>query len=245
MKQIISILLLFGIANIVLAKQALPQLNHVTHIEISSSTLDTIAITNTSKINQITDFLNKYHSSWAPTQEYKSETSLTLSFFSNQQRITDIGITSQSINQLYGKQWSQPIPKNIMKWFAGSIHPVIEETLFPIIPMDFSSEENLNHWKQKINQLQSGIDHRKIKSFLQQNKIRIKQVNNHTTEDSYWLNLELSLINDGHYVDTIIAARMFLNKDHSLKSTQFLGYQIAKKNTRTKHLTSNINAASY
>ena len=110
MKQIISILLLFGIANIVLAKQALPQLNHVTHIEISSSTLDTIAITNTSKINQITDFLNKYHSSWAPTQEYKSETSLTLSFFSNQQRITDIGITSQSINQLYGKQWSQPIP---------------------------------------------------------------------------------------------------------------------------------------
>jgi hypothetical protein len=245
MKQITTLLLLLWTASTAHALQVLPTLNNINHIEISSSKLDAISITDTQKINQIVSFLNQYQSSWTIPKESKPEISLIFSFYSDQQHISDIGISAQFISQLYGKHWSQPIAKNIMKQFAGSTHPAIEENLFPIIPVDENSHNTYSQWEQKLNLLDTGINHRKIKSFLRKNNIRIKHVNNHASDNGYWLNLELSLVNDGSYVNTVIAAKMFLNKDHSLKSTQFLGYQLSKKPANTKRITSNVNAGNY
>ena len=132
-----------------------------------------------------------------------------------------------------------------MKQFAGSIHPVIEENLFPIIPVDPDSDDKLNFWRQKISQLKSGMNHQQLKSFIRDNNIRIKQVNRPVDSKDYWINLQLSLVNNGSYVDTIIAAQLFLNQDHSLQASHFLGYQLAKKPAVTKHITSNVHALSY
>ena len=245
MKRITIILLLLLSASVAHASQVLPSLNNISHIEISSATLDAISITDIQKINQIVDFLNQYQSNWSIAKESKPEISLVFSFFSNQEHVTDIGISAQLISQLYGKHWSQPINKNSMKKFAGSIHPAIEENLFPIIPVDVESHNKYNNWEQKLSQLKTGSNHTKIKSFIRKNNIRIKHVNNHASDNGYWLNLELSLVNHGNYVDTIIAAKIFLNKDHSLKSTRFLGYQLAKKTSNTKRITSNLNVTHY
>jgi len=238
-------LLLLWISSAAHALQALPTLNNISHVEISSDTLDTISITDIQKINQIVSFVNQYQSNWSIPEESRPEVSLIFSFFSNHEHIADIGISDQFISQLYGKRWSQPVAKNIMKQFAGSVHPAIEENLFPIIPVDANSQNQYSHWQKKLTQLETGSDYRKIKSFLRNNNIRIQHVNNPASSNGYWLNLKLSLVNDGDYVDTVIAAKMFLNKDHSLKSTQFLGYQLARKASHTKRITSNVDAAHY
>jgi len=245
MKQITTALLLLWITVGAHASQVLPLLNNISHIEISSPTLNAITINDPQKVDQIVDFLNQFQSSWSIPKEFNPRTNLVFSFFSNNQHISNIGVSPQFISRLYGKHWAQRIPENIIKQFAGSIHPAIEENLFPIVPIDANSHEKLNSWKQKLSYLKTGTDHHKIKSFIRENNIRIKHVNNHAPLNGYWLNLELSLVNDGDYVDTVIAAKMFLNKDHSLKSTKFMGYQLSKKASNVKRITSNLNAANY
>lgn len=245
MKQIITALLLFWVSLGAHASQMLPLLNDVSHVEISSPSLNTITINDPQKVEKIVSFLNQFQSGWSIPKEFNPRTKLIFSFFSNNNHISNIGVSPQFISRLYGKHWAQRIPKNIIKQFAGSIHPAIEENLFPIIPIDANSHDKLNYWEQKLSQLKTGTDHHKIKSFIRKNNIRIKHVNNHAPLNGYWLNLELSLVNDGDYVDTVIAAKMFLNKDHSLKFTRFMGYQLSKKSSNTNRLTSNLNAANY
>lgn len=246
MKNFAALLLFFCFFTSAQAMQSLPQLSNIDHIEISGPSLDIIVITDTQKIIQIVNFINPYQSTWSLAAKNKiPDNQLTFSFYSNNEHISDIGFSALFISQLYGKQWSQAIPKNIMKQFAGSIHPVIEENLFPIIPVDADSDERLNFWQHKISQLKSGMNHQQLKSFIRDNKIRIKQVNRPVDGKKYWINLQLSLVNDGSYVDTIIAAQIFLNQDHSLQATHFLGYQLAKKSAITKHITSNVHASNY
>lgn len=225
--------------------QVLPTLNNINNIKISSSTLDTISITDTQKVSQIVNFLNQYQSGWSIPEKSRPEASLTFSFFSGQEHVTDIGVSAQFISQLYGKHWSQPIDRNVIKKFAGSTHPAIEENLFPIIPVDENSQNEYSYWKQKLGQLKTGSNYHKIKLFIRDNNIRIKHINIYNSDNNYWLNLELSMVNDGDYIDTIIAAKIFLNSDHSLKSIQFLGYQLAKKTSPAQRITSNLKASSY
>ena len=239
MKKLTSILLLLLITTTAYAKQALPLLSNISHIEISSTTLDTLSINEDQRIDQIVQFLNQYQSGWGLSEKVDTPSILTLSFFSDGMHITNIGISTSSIHCLYGKDWTQNIPENKIKQFAGSIHPAISENLFPIYPVDQSSKNTLKLWQKKLNQLQAGSDQHQIKSFLHANNIRIKHVDNAMTNQDYWMNLELSLINDGDYINTVIAAKMFLNKDHSLKSSRFLGYQLSKKSSIQKHLASN------
>lgn len=239
------LLLLLSMCATAQAKQALPLLNDISHIQISSPTLDGITINDSNRISQIVNFLNQYQSNWGLSKQLTSPTTITLSFFSNGEHITNIDISTTSISRLYGKHWKQSVSTNIIKKFAGSIHPAIEENLFPIYPMDENSHNNLNNWEQKLNQLSHGSDHHLVKSFIRNNNIRITHVNNHISDTGYWMNLELSLINDGDYVNTIIAAKMFLNKDHSLKSTHFLGYQLAKKTDASKRIASNLHNPRY
>lgn len=245
MYKIISCLLLFWIVSNSYASQSLPILKNISHIEVSGHNLDAIVIVDADKINKITSFFNHYQSSWSIPAHPVGAANLMFSFFSNNEYITEIGLSPQFISQLYGNHWSQPVSKNIIKQFAGNIHPAIEENLFPIIPVDLRSKNKLIYWEQKLSQLKPGIDHHEIQSFIRENNIRIKHVNNNTAGNNYWLNLELSLVNDGDYVDTVIAAKLYLNKNHSLKSSNFLGYQLSKKTSSVKRLTSNMNAANF
>lgn len=244
MKQIIITLFLLCITISTHASQHLPLLNNISHIVISSNKLEAINISDPEKILYIVKFFNVRQSNWVIAKHPLPSAKMRFSFYSNNEHITDIGLSPKLVDTIYGQHWSQAININTVKQFAGSIHPAIEENLFPIIPLDASSQDKLNHWQQKLTQLETGLGHREIKSFLRKNGIRIKYVNSPSADNGYWMNLELSLVNNGDYVDTIIAAKMFLNQDHSLKSTYFLGYQLARKAPKAKRLSSNLSAAN-
>jgi len=225
--------------------QKLPQLANINHIEIRSPDLDSIVISDPKKLFKIVSFFNKFQGGWPVPLDSLPKSSLTFLFHSDQGLTTELGISNNSVSRIYGEFWHQPVGKNIIKKFAGSIHPAIEETLFPIIPIRYKEKDIRNRWQHKLKDLKSGASHQDIKSFIKKHNFRITQVNNYRPEEGYWLKLKLSLINEGEYVDTVLAAKLFLNKDHSLKETKFLGYQLSKKPDQKKIITTNINASSY
>ena len=244
-KGLISIILLLAILSPCYSAQKLPQLADIDHIEISSSELHSIVITEPEKLLEIIAFFNQFQNNWAITTDSLPDADMIFTFHSEQDTISEIGIYNNGISRTYGKFWTQAIPKNIIKIFAGGVHAAIEETLFPIIPIKYDEENIFSYWQHQLNDLKQGASHSEIKTFIKKHKFQIMHVNNYKPEAGYWLKLKLSLINDGEHVDTVLAAKLILNKDHSLKETQFLGYQLSKKPGQKKIITTNINAFSY
>ena len=242
---ITSIILLFAILSPCYSAQKLPQLTDIEHIGISSSELHSIVISDSEKLFKIVTFFNQFQNNWSITTNTPPNTDMIFTFHSKQGTVSEIGISNNGISRNYGELWTQSIPKNIIKQFSGSIHPAIEETLFPIIPIKHDEEKVFSYWQRKLDDLKQGAPHQEINSFIKEHQLRITRINNYQPETGYWLKLKLSLVNEGEYVDTVLAAKLMLNRDHSLKETQFLGYQISKKSGQKKIITSNINASSY
>lgn len=219
--------------------QNLPQLADINFVEIRSAELNPIVISEQDKLFRIVSFFNQFQDGWPVPLNNLPESTLVFTFHSQQGVIGEMSMNSDSVSRIYGEFWHQDVPKHIIKKFAGSVHPAIEEILFPIIPVDFD-KKHFEFWQYKLANLPTGASHKQIKSFLDKNKIKISRVNNYKPEDGYWLKLKLSLINDGNFVDTILAAKLHLNKDHSLKQTQFLGFELSKKPNQRKILTTDI-----
>ncbi len=228
MRLIILILSAF-ITSSCAAAEKLPRVDTVTHIEFKSHELDGLRIDDPKMIGRFLGFYNQFLEGWSIPWYGPPVAKIHFSLFSGNQLAGDFGVSNNFITRTHGNFWSQTVSEERILAFINGSHPALVEMLYPKIPKGKESRELLSHWKEKLKALDVGATKGEIESFIRENAIRVSHRNNGEYNLGYWWNIELTTVNKGQFVNTIVAAQLVLNEDLSLKKKRFFGYKLAKK----------------
>lgn len=211
------------------ADRTLPELTGVTHIEFRSQHLETQRIGTAEDIENFMNFYNNFSDGWTIPWYGPPVAKVHFDLYSNEKIIGNFGVSRNFITRTYGDFWSQFVEEAKIEKFARSSHPALAEALYLKIPDRVDKAQVLENWKKKLEELSIGATKTEIELFIRKNNVSVNNRNEGEFNLGYWWNIELEIVNEGQYVNTVIAAQFVLNEDLSLKNKRFFGFQHSKK----------------
>ena len=223
-------------------KADVPLVGGVTKIEGNPTSDDAyipITITDPEKIHLIEDFINQFQQKWYAPFPKASMGSFQLALYQNNRPAYGFSMYKNSMS--FGLSAECDVPEEKMEPFIREAFPQYHEAMFPIVPAGTATPEILVSWKEKLAGL-TGVSAEKLNEFLIENDIPVTMVYlssfslaNGTPGGGFML-VNLKMVNEGKYVDTVIKGLIDLNHDKSVAKTRFDGIGTSKKVPQEKTL---------
>ena len=227
-------LICFSLVGCVSTKQTLPPQEPADRIEISGIDLaDVVEIDDPETVEAVVQFINDHPSKWTVPWYGPPVASVRINLWKDDEFVGNLGVSDHFITRNYGNFWSQRLPRAEIEEFALSVHPAVHEGAFIKIPDGTDLEKSLDESESKFENIEKGTKIEDIYGYISQNGMTI------SADYPRFINVTISVLNEGEFADTTISGQYVLNANRSLEKTRFFGVRITKKinSNQSSHTT--------